>query len=214
MPIVVLGLLASSSPSLSTSTSMTPLRQEIDHSKSPSSSSTSTSTTSSKEIDNSDHPPSESVDRQVRGDPCSSEQSEELLHDPTKIPKPNNNENHEHCGSIHFCSNTALLDGVRFGGVFLLQRRFSMPRRGWQALDTPSEWYEVIRGPRPRSVQWPLAKVVQFRQPQVTPGRQRWWDWGGSSRATRGPQQKSPVPRLDPDEMCAAAQTKVQRAAR
>ena len=84
-----------------------------------------------------------------------------------------------------------------------------MPRRGWQALDTPSGWYEVIRGPRPRSVQWPLAKPVQVRQSQVTPGRQRRWEWGGSSR-TRGPPQQSSVPRLDPDERCAAAQTKVQ----
>ena len=42
VPIVVLGLSTSSSSSLPTSTSMTPLRQEIDHSKSSSSSSTST----------------------------------------------------------------------------------------------------------------------------------------------------------------------------
>ena len=39
---------------------------------------------------------SESVDRQVRGDPYSSETSEGLLNKPTKIPKPNKNENHEH----------------------------------------------------------------------------------------------------------------------
>ena len=78
--------------------------------------------TSSTEIDHSDHPPavvsSESVERQERGDPCgidsypaavsskhverqergnpySSETSEELLNKPTKIPKPNKNENHE-----------------------------------------------------------------------------------------------------------------------
>ena len=47
----------------------------------------------SKEIDHSDH--SESVDRQERGDPYSSEAPEELLHEPTKIPKPNQNKNHE-----------------------------------------------------------------------------------------------------------------------
>ena len=68
-PIVVPGLSASSSSSSSTSTPMT----------------------SSKEIDHSDHPPtivsSESVDRQVLGDPYSSETSEELLNKPTKIPK-------------------------------------------------------------------------------------------------------------------------------
>ena len=52
--------------------------------------------TSSTEIDNSDHPPaivsSESVDRQVRGDPYSSEASQELLLKPTNIPNPNKNE--------------------------------------------------------------------------------------------------------------------------
>ena len=59
----------------------------------PSSSSTSTSTTSSgQEIDHSDHHPaiesSESVDGQARRDPFTSETSEELLHEPTQIPKP------------------------------------------------------------------------------------------------------------------------------
>ena len=70
VPFVVLGLSVSSSSSLSTSTPMTP----------------------SKEIDHSDHIPaiesSESVDRQARRDPFTSETSEELLHEPTKIPKP------------------------------------------------------------------------------------------------------------------------------
>ena len=46
-----------------------------------------------------DHHPaivsSENVDRQARGDPYSSETSEELLNKATKIPKPNKNENHE-----------------------------------------------------------------------------------------------------------------------
>ena len=73
VPIVVLGLSTSSSSSLPTSTPMTPLRQEIDHSKSSSSSCTSTPMTSSTEIDHSDHPPAivsrESVERQVRRDP-------------------------------------------------------------------------------------------------------------------------------------------------
>ena len=56
-PIVVPGLSTRSSSSLPTSTPMTPLRQELDHSKSSSSSSTSTPMTSSTEIDHSDHPP-------------------------------------------------------------------------------------------------------------------------------------------------------------
>ena len=69
VPIVVPGLSTSSSSSLPSSTFMKPSRQEIDHPTSSSSSSTS------KEIDHSEHHPafvsSESVDRQVRGDPYS-----------------------------------------------------------------------------------------------------------------------------------------------
>ena len=38
---------------------------------------------------------SESVVRQERGDPYSSETSEELLNKPTQILKPNKNEDHE-----------------------------------------------------------------------------------------------------------------------
>ena len=75
--VVVLGLSTTPSSS-STSTSMTPSGQEIDHS---------------------DHHPtiesSESMDKQARGDPFTSETSEELLHKPTEIPKPNKNEDHE-----------------------------------------------------------------------------------------------------------------------
>ena len=55
IPIVVPGLSTSSSSSLPTSTSLTPSRQEIDHSKSSSSSPTSTPMTSSMEIDYSGH---------------------------------------------------------------------------------------------------------------------------------------------------------------
>ena len=46
-----------------------------------------------------DHHPaivsSEHVERQERGDPCSSEISEDLLTKPTKIQKPNINEDHD-----------------------------------------------------------------------------------------------------------------------
>ena len=46
-----------------------------------------------------DHHPaivsSERVERQERGDPYSSETSEELLTEPTKNPTPNKNEDHE-----------------------------------------------------------------------------------------------------------------------
>ena len=69
VPIVVPGLSTTSSSS-STSTSTTPSSQETDHSE--------------------HHPAiesSESVDRQARRDTFTSETSEELLHEPTEIPK-------------------------------------------------------------------------------------------------------------------------------
>ena len=36
-----------------------------------------------------------------------------------------------------------------------------MPRRGWSSIATPSGWYEVIRGLRPPSVQWPHVSKVK-----------------------------------------------------
>ena len=34
-----------------------------------------------------------------------------------------------------------------------------MPRKGWSTMEVPSGWLQVIRGPRPRSVQWPRASA-------------------------------------------------------
>ena len=99
VPIVVLGLSASSSSCLPSSTPMTPSRQEIDHPTSSSSSSTSPTTTVLSESETraredlsgiDSHPvlvSSSHVERIERGDP--------LLTKPTKNPKPNKNENHE-----------------------------------------------------------------------------------------------------------------------
>ena len=104
VPIVVPGLSTSSSSSFPSSTSMTPSRQEIDHPKSSSSSSTSppmtSSTVSSETVAIQErrdlcgihsYPAAVSckhVEREERGDPCSSEISEEqLLTKPTKNPK-------------------------------------------------------------------------------------------------------------------------------
>ena len=39
-----------------------------------------------------------------------------------------------------------------------------MPRRGWQAIEVPSGWYEVIRGPRPPSQKWPRASPTHSAQ--------------------------------------------------
>ena len=40
-----------------------------------------------------------------------------------------------------------------------LIRRFVMCRKGWNTVATPAGWFEVIRGPRPPSVQWPKVNV-------------------------------------------------------
>ena len=85
---------------------------------SSSSSSTSTPMTSSTEVDHSDHPPaivsSGSVDRWVRRDPYSSETSKESLNKPTKIPKPNNIENHEQVrGDPYYSDKPELLQDFR-----------------------------------------------------------------------------------------------------
>ena len=83
-----------------------------------------------------------------------------------------------------------------------------MPRKGWSSLETPAGWYQVIRGLRPKAApgqqwrsssswwqhggQWPVAKSEKS---QV----QRRWQRGQGTRGT------------NPDEVLAAARTKVQR---
>ena len=108
VPIVVLGLSASSSSSFPSSTSMTLSRQEIDHPTSSSSSSTSPTTTVSSDSETraredlsgiDSHPASVSsshVERKERGDP---------LTKPTKNPKPKKNEDHDLERSDPSCSD-------------------------------------------------------------------------------------------------------------
>ena len=97
VPIVVLGLSASSSSSLPSSTSMTPSRQEIDHLTSSSSSSTSPTMTCSS-----------NSETRARGDLCGIDsypvavlskhverKERGLVDQATQIPKPNKNEDHD-----------------------------------------------------------------------------------------------------------------------
>ena len=90
-----------------------------------------------------------------------------------------------------------------------------MVRRGWSALDVPSGWIQVLRGPRPPSQQWPSTKrratsVVespaqrQQRTPPPIP----------SSHAQQNRQPaRAPEVRVhrSPDEVAAAGQQRVQR---
>ena len=59
-----------------------------------------------------------------------------------------------------------------------------MPRRGWQQLDVPSGWVRVLKGPRPKSEQWPLANeknevsqhTNKWRREKSNPTAQPdWW---------------------------------------
>ena len=45
-----------------------------------------------------------------------------------------------------------------------------MPRRGWQTVEVPAGWFEVIRGRRPKSESWPKAERKGSSRPQ--PSRQ------------------------------------------
>ena len=46
-----------------------------------------------------------------------------------------------------------------------------MVRRGWSQVEVPNGWVQLIRGPRPKSVQWPRA-TKEGKPKQVIPQRQ------------------------------------------
>ena len=80
-----------------------------------------------------------------------------------------------------------------------------MVRKGWQSMDVPSGWIQVLRGPRPKSVQWPLAKDrVQPAQVGVS-GRWR------QPQSAKGAPPVGPRPRMNPDIAREMAHTKVSR---
>ena len=91
-----------------------------------------------------------------------------------------------------------------------------MPRRGWQTIEVPSGWYEVIRGPRPPSQKWPLAAsrqpAQQSRQPQSGPasGRQggRWGPRRGVVSVGRQEPQTQRV-RATPEVVLSSARERV-----
>ena len=69
-----------------------------------------------------------------------------------------------HFGSSHFFSNVVLFVrmtsnsfGFSFASPVSRPSRFLMVRRGWCSADVPDGWVQVIRGPRPWSIQWPRA---------------------------------------------------------
>ena len=83
-----------------------------------------------------------------------------------------------------------------------------MVRKGWSAIATPSRWYNVVRGPRPPSVQWPRHQQwgpqwsYPVQRPKVTdvkegsPSKRRW--------------QRGNVVQGNPNEVQAAARSRVE----
>ena len=80
-----------------------------------------------------------------------------------------------------------------------------MPRKGWTQVEVPSGWTQLIRGPRPKSVQWPKAVRMSSAvpagapQPQRVP-RGRWEAAGGpytqeSRDVSRSREEACPCPR-------------------
>ena len=85
-----------------------------------------------------------------------------------------------------------------------------MVRRGWTVLDVLSGWIQVLRVPRPKSVQWPSAKEGNSsvtgqrrgRWRQVPPPRQQNVDQEGKSF-------RRLAPRMNPDSNREAAHIKI-----
>ena len=98
-----------------------------------------------------------------------------------------------------------------------------MVRRGWSAIPAPSGWYEVIRGPRPPSVQWPKGNGkfddtglkpeprVRGRWQHVVAPTGRWKRGGVGARAADSPSTKvrsleAALAALGPEESVAKTQ--------
>ena len=77
------------------------------------------------------------------------------------------------------------------------------PRRGWS--DAPAEWVQIVRGPRPKSVKWPMARGQSSgTRPASAMARGRRGSQDGAPRqeAERG---------LPPDEVLANARARVSK---
>ena len=102
---------------------------------------------------------------------------------------------------LKHCTACACGEYVFFFLFFLLlgQTWQFMPRKGWTSFPTPSGWYEVIRGPRPKSEEWP-------RHQQWHPRRQGWWPAVSEPSKPRVQRrwQRGTTPRANPDDVKAA----------
>ena len=79
-----------------------------------------------------------------------------------------------------------------------------MVRKGWQSVDVPSGWIQVLQGPRPKSVQWPLAR--DRLQPAPVGVSWRW----RQPKSAQGEPPVRPRPRVNPDEKALEAMVDLQ----
>ena len=78
-----------------------------------------------------------------------------------------------------------------------------MVRKGWTQVEVPNGWVQLIRGPRPKSVQWPRAsKDGKPQQQPRQPG-------GPRPAAVNKEPQKAKSPPIHPDERLARARVRV-----
>ena len=78
-----------------------------------------------------------------------------------------------------------------------------MPRRVWSKVDVPSGWVQIVRGPRPKSEQWPRRVTMPEHQPSVAQ----------KSPVSRPPQAfaRSAKEKVNPDVARCAALTQLQK---
>ena len=78
--------------------------------------------------------------------------------------------------------------------------------RGWQSMDILSGWLQVLRGPRPKSVQWPFGQMIVSNHHK--------WEFpgvGANPESAKGAPPVGPRPRINPDVAREMAHTKVSR---
>ena len=81
-----------------------------------------------------------------------------------------------------------------FVGSFCVFVSRLMGRRGWSSFPVPKGWVQLVRGPRPKSVQWPRASKEGKPQQQRAPGM--------TSQQGRSPQPQTsaPIPTFKPHQ--------------
>ena len=79
-----------------------------------------------------------------------------------------------------------------------------MVRKGWTSVEVPDGWYQVIRGKRPPSVQWPRAGSQQHARQTGKPALE-------SRKPPKTGSQSASRQRVNPDQLRAAASARIQR---